>query len=115
LSSPSCNLIFSAVHVIRVHAICDKNKTVLAGLGALFIAQVAVTAVCCAFYHCRAYQLSLLVVRLRCLLPAVPLLEGQGCIAGPRSKWVGVYWAAITLFYTTSVRPTSMLAFEATD
>lgn len=30
----------------------------------------------------------------------MPLLEGQGCIAGPQANWVGIYWAAPTLLYT---------------
>ena len=34
---------------------------------------------------------------------AVPLLVGQGCIAGPRHNWVGIYWVAPTLLYTASV------------
>jgi hypothetical protein len=33
---------------------------------------------------------------------AVPLLEGQGCIAGPKANWVGIYWLAPTLLYTAS-------------
>jgi hypothetical protein len=32
----------------------------------------------------------------------MPLLEGQGCIAGPRANWVGIYWAAPTLLYSLS-------------
>ena len=35
-------------------------------------------------------------------LPAVPLLEGQGCIAGPKETWVGIYWVAPTVLYTVS-------------
>lgn len=30
------------------------------------------------------------------------MLEGQGCIAGPKSSWVGIYWVAPTLLYTVS-------------
>jgi len=37
-------------------------------------------------------------------LTAVPLDVGQGCIAGPKESWVGMYWVAPTLFYTVSVR-----------
>jgi hypothetical protein len=33
----------------------------------------------------------------------VPLLVGQGCIAGPKHNWVGIYWLAPTLLYTASV------------
>jgi hypothetical protein len=33
----------------------------------------------------------------------IPLKEGQGCIAGPVSNWVGIYWAAPTLFYTSTL------------
>jgi hypothetical protein len=33
----------------------------------------------------------------------VPLLEGQGCIAGPTSNWVGIYWAAPTIFFTATL------------
>jgi len=39
-------------------------------------------AACCAFYR------------------VIPLLEGQGCIAGPQANWVGIYWAAPTLLYS---------------
>ncbi|KAG6827932.1 hypothetical protein H0H92_009910 [Tricholoma furcatifolium] len=28
--------------------------------------------------------------------------SGQGCIAGPKHDWVGIYWVAPTLFYTVS-------------
>jgi hypothetical protein len=35
-------------------------------------------------------------------IPAVPLEEGQGCIAGPKATWVGIYWIAPTLLYTAS-------------
>ncbi|KAK0464586.1 uncharacterized protein EV420DRAFT_1517048 [Desarmillaria tabescens] len=33
----------------------------------------------------------------------VPLLEGQGCIAGIKDNWVGVYWVFPTLLYTVSL------------
>ena len=33
----------------------------------------------------------------------MPLEEGQGCIAGPKGNWVGIYWLAPTLLYTASV------------
>jgi hypothetical protein len=33
----------------------------------------------------------------------IPLKAGQGCIAGPVSNWVGIYWAAPTLFYTCTL------------
>jgi len=74
----------SAVHVIRIHAIYDKNRAVLFGLGALFAVQVVVTGIACGFYR------------------SVPLLEGQGCIAGPKSAWVGIYWVVPTALYTVS-------------
>lgn len=41
-----------AVHVIRIHAIHDKNRTILFGMSALFAIQVVVTAISCAFYRC---------------------------------------------------------------
>ncbi|CAA7261491.1 unnamed protein product [Cyclocybe aegerita] len=75
----------SAVHVIRIHAIYDKNRTVLAVMSALFAIQVVVTGICCGFYR------------------SVPLLEGQGCIAGPKHNWVGIYWVAPTLLYSVSL------------
>ncbi|KAJ7505364.1 hypothetical protein B0H11DRAFT_1978308 [Mycena galericulata] len=88
LFEPICTAILlaacSAVHVIRIHAIYDRNRAVLMGMGSLFALQIVVTAVCCGFYR------------------SVPLLEGQGCIAGPRDNWVGIYWAAPTLLYTVS-------------
>ena len=33
----------------------------------------------------------------------IPLKAGQGCIAGPVSNWVGIYWAAPTVFYTATL------------
>ncbi|KAF7314228.1 hypothetical protein MKEN_00895200 [Mycena kentingensis (nom. inval.)] len=74
----------SAVHVIRITAIYEYNKAVLIGMSSLFAAQIVVTAVGSAFFR------------------SVPLLDGQGCIAGPKHNWVGVYWVAPTLLYTAS-------------
>ncbi|KIY71555.1 hypothetical protein CYLTODRAFT_369191 [Cylindrobasidium torrendii FP15055 ss-10] len=89
LFEPICTAVLlaaaSAVHVIRVHAIYDKNRSVLLGMGALFAAQVVVTGVCCGFYR------------------SVPLKEGQGCVAGIKHEWVGIYWVAPTIFYLTSL------------
>ncbi|KAJ7780611.1 hypothetical protein DFH07DRAFT_436394 [Mycena maculata] len=82
--SPCSNNTSVAVHVIRIHAIYDRKPAVLVGMGGLFAVQVVVTAVCCAFYR------------------SVPLLSGQGCIAGPKANWVGIYWVAPTLLYTVS-------------
>ncbi|KAB5589037.1 hypothetical protein CTheo_7515 [Ceratobasidium theobromae] len=74
----------SVVALIRLHAIFDYSKAVLGGLGALCFIQVATMAACCAFYR------------------PMPLKEGQGCIAGPKANWVGVYWVAPTLFWTAA-------------
>ncbi|EJD37232.1 hypothetical protein AURDEDRAFT_116916 [Auricularia subglabra TFB-10046 SS5] len=74
----------SAVHLIRVHAIYEKNTTILAGLSALLLAQVASMAVGIGFFR------------------SVPLEEGQGCIAGPKHNWVGIYWVAPAVFYLTT-------------
>lgn len=74
----------SLVHVVRIYAIYEKNRKVLLGMGALLATQIVVTAVCCAFYQ------------------VAPLDVGQGCIAEPKHKWVGVYWLAATLTYTAS-------------
>ncbi|KAF9267479.1 hypothetical protein L218DRAFT_984978 [Marasmius fiardii PR-910] len=89
LFEPICTAILlaaaSAVHVIRIHAIYDQSRKVLFGMGALFAAQVFVTAICCGFYR------------------SVPLREGQGCIAGPKEAWVGIYWVIPTALYTVSM------------
>jgi len=89
LFEPICTAILlasaSAVHVIRIHAIYEKSRPVLFGLGALFAVQIVVTAVACGFYR------------------SVPLDVGQGCIAGPKHTWVGIYWVAPTLLYTVSL------------
>lgn len=53
-------------------------------MGFLFALQIVVTGICCAFYR------------------SVPLLDSQGCIAGPKHSWVGVYWISATLLYTAS-------------
>ncbi|KAF7299093.1 hypothetical protein MIND_00857600 [Mycena indigotica] len=88
LFEPICTAILlaatSAIHVIRIHAIYDRSRAVLLGMGSLFGVQIVVTGVCCAFYR------------------SVPLREGQGCIAGPKHNWVGIYWVAPTLLYTAS-------------
>ncbi|KAG6918322.1 hypothetical protein DXG01_015180 [Tephrocybe rancida] len=101
LFEPICTAILlaaaSAVHVIRIHAIYDKNRTILYGLGALFAVQVVVTAICCGFYR------------------SVPLLEGQGCIAGPKHNWVGIYWVAPTLLYTASFVLALMRSFKSLE
>lgn len=54
------------VHVIRIHAIYDKNRSILFGMSTLFAVQVVVTAVCCAFYRCmpRFYRSFLLLLIL---------------------------------------------------
>ncbi len=93
--------ISSVVHVIRIHAIYDKNRAILFALGTLYGAQIVVTAICCAFYRC-ALPSSVTSTTLTCL-SAVPLLQGQGCIAGPKAAWVGIYWLMPTLLYTASV------------
>ncbi|KAJ6512233.1 hypothetical protein C8R47DRAFT_1094193 [Mycena vitilis] len=88
LFEPICTAILlaacSAIHVIRIHAIYERSRAVLIGMGSLFAAQVVVTGICCGFYR------------------SVPLLDGQGCIAGPKENWVGIYWLAPTLLYTAS-------------
>ncbi|KAK7056746.1 hypothetical protein VNI00_002463 [Paramarasmius palmivorus] len=88
LFEPICTAILlaaaSVVHVIRVHAIYERSRGVLMGMGSLFAVQVVVTAICCGFYR------------------SVPLEEGQGCIAGPKNAWVGIYWVAPTVLYTAS-------------
>ncbi|EIW81382.1 hypothetical protein CONPUDRAFT_124492 [Coniophora puteana RWD-64-598 SS2] len=87
---PICTAILvgvaSAVHVIRISAIYDKDNRVRSLLGGLFAVQAIVTAICCGFYR------------------SVHLEQGQGCIAGPRNNasWVGIYWLAPTLLYTTT-------------
>jgi len=89
LFEPICTAILvsvcSVVHVIRVHAIYGKSRQVLAGMSALLALQIIVMAVTCGFYR------------------VMPLLDGQGCIAGPKANWVGVYWLFPTLLYTASL------------
>ncbi|CAL1713300.1 unnamed protein product [Somion occarium] len=88
LFEPICTAIIlaicSMVHVIRIHAIYDKSRTILVGMGSLLAIQVVVTAVCCGFYR------------------NTPLEEGQGCIASPKHNWVGIYWLIPTILYTAS-------------
>jgi len=74
----------SSVHVIRIKAIYEHNRGILGVMSLLFAIQVVVTAICCGFYR------------------TIPLREGQGCIAGPKETWVGVYWVAPTLLYSVS-------------
>jgi len=88
LFEPICTAILlatcSAVHVIRISAIYEKSAGVIGLFTALLATQIVVTGVSCAFYF------------------SVPLKEGQGCIAGPKEVWVGIYWVAPTLLYTAS-------------
>ncbi|KAI9443270.1 hypothetical protein H4582DRAFT_1923580 [Lactarius indigo] len=88
LFEPICTTLLlaacSAVHVIRIHGIYDKNRSVLYGMSALLALQVVITAISSAFFR------------------SVPLKDGQGCIAGPKHNWVGIYWLSATLFYTAS-------------
>ena len=73
-------------------------------MSAVFAVQVVVTAICCAFYRCSSGFLVYGNIAYTFLFYlAVPLLEGQGCIAGPKQNWVGIYWVAPTLLYTISV------------
>ena len=43
--------IFVAVHIVRIRAIYDMNRSILLGMSALFAVQVVVTGICCAFYR----------------------------------------------------------------
>jgi hypothetical protein len=99
LFEPICTAILlaaaSVVHVIRVSAIYDKNRAVMTVMGFLLAVQVVVTAVSCGFYF------------------SVPLKEGQGCIAGPKHKWVGIYWVAPTLLYTVSFALALIRSFQS--
>ncbi|KZT73821.1 hypothetical protein DAEQUDRAFT_683357 [Daedalea quercina L-15889] len=89
LFEPICTAILLAitsfVHVYRIHAIYDKDRSILYGMGGLYAVQIVVTAICCGFYR------------------VTPLLEGQGCIAEPKHIWVGIYWLSATLLYTASL------------
>ncbi|KZV96094.1 hypothetical protein EXIGLDRAFT_714671 [Exidia glandulosa HHB12029] len=71
----------SIVHAIRVYAIYDKSTALLGVLSAGILAEVAAMATSIAFYR------------------SVPLDLGQGCIAGPKHAWVGIYWALPTAFF----------------
>jgi hypothetical protein len=88
LFEPICTAILlascSVVHTIRIHGIYNRNRSVLYGMGFLLALQVVVTGICCGFYR------------------SVPLLDSQGCIAGPKHSWVGVYWISTTLLFTAS-------------
>ncbi|TFK40563.1 hypothetical protein BDQ12DRAFT_679674 [Crucibulum laeve] len=99
LFEPICTAVLlaatSAVHVIRIHAIYEKNRSILYVMSALFAIQVVVTAVCCGFYR------------------SVPLDVGQGCIAGPKHNWVGIYWVTPTLLYTVSFGLALMRSIES--
>ena len=57
LFEPICTAILlaacSIVHVIRIHAIYEKNRNILYGMGGLLAFQIVVTAICCGFYRCK--------------------------------------------------------------
>ncbi|KAF9816917.1 hypothetical protein IEO21_03791 [Rhodonia placenta] len=88
LFEPVCTAILLAitsfVHVYRIHAIYEKSRSVLYGMGSLYAVQIVVTAICCGFYR------------------STPLEPGQGCIAEPKHSWVGIYWLSATILYTVS-------------
>ncbi|THG98502.1 hypothetical protein EW026_g3689 [Hermanssonia centrifuga] len=88
LFEPICTAILlavcSAVHVIRINAIYDKDRRVFTPMVALYAIQILITAICCGFYR------------------STPLLIGQGCIAEPKHSWVGIYWISATMLYTAS-------------
>lgn len=75
----------SAALALRVAAIHDHNRLVIAGLAVLLAGQIAAQGVSCAFFE------------------RVPLQPGQGCIAGPTAPWVGVYWIVPTVLYAVMV------------
>lgn len=106
-------LLLTVVHVIRIYAIFDKNRPILFAMSSLFAVQVVVMAICCGFYRCMSRSYCSFVALLIAFNPislAVPLLDGQGCIAGPRHTWVGIYWIAPTLLYSLSVSISSLYA-----
>ncbi|KAJ6610189.1 hypothetical protein B0H10DRAFT_2166096 [Mycena sp. CBHHK59/15] len=87
LFEPICTAVLlaaaSAVHVIRISAIYEHNRSVLFSMASLWGLQVAVTGVCCAFFKCKRRR-----------------FRWQGCMSGPAMPWVGMYWVAPTLLYT---------------
>jgi hypothetical protein len=46
----------TAIHVIRIHAIYDKNRAILGVMSALYAVQIVVTAVSSAFYRCSSFD-----------------------------------------------------------
>jgi hypothetical protein len=42
------------IHCIRIHAIYDQDRKVLAVMGSLTAVQIVVTAICCGFYRCES-------------------------------------------------------------
>ncbi|KAF8497325.1 hypothetical protein JB92DRAFT_1031386 [Gautieria morchelliformis] len=77
--------ICSAVHLVRIRAIYDRDNKITGILGALLLVQIVVMAVSCAFYH------------------VVPVADpSQGCIAGPRHNFVGIYWVAPSIFFSAT-------------
>lgn len=51
--APVSHFVFRpAVHVIRVHAIHDKSRSVLGVMGALLGVQIVITAISCGFFRC---------------------------------------------------------------
>ncbi|KAG8985323.1 hypothetical protein FRB94_004191 [Tulasnella sp. JGI-2019a] len=86
LFEPICTVflmsVASASLAVRLYAVFDRSKLVMGVLGGLLFLQIVAMGVCAGFYK------------------VVPLATGQGCIAGPKHNWVGVYWLAPTIFYT---------------
>jgi len=75
----------SAVHLVRIRAIYDKSNQITGILGVLLLVQIVMMGIACGFYR------------------VVPVDDpSQGCIAGPKHNWVGIYWVGPSLFFTTS-------------
>lgn len=86
----------SVVHLIRIRAIYDKGNEVTAVLGVLLAVQVVMMAIACGFFH------------------VVPVDDpSQGCIAGPKHNWVGIYWVGTTLFFTTTFALALVRSFQS--
>lgn len=77
--------IAAAVHLIRIRAIYDRSNEITGILGALLLLQIVMMGVACGFYH------------------VVPVDDpSQGCIAGPKHNWVGIYWVGPSAFFSTT-------------
>ena len=106
--------ICSLIHLVRIRAIYDKSNQITGFLGALLLVQVVMMGVSCGFYHGMSACVLFRPPRVPHPLVVVPVPDpSQGCIAGPRHKFVGIYWVAPSLYFTVTFALALLRSFQS--